>query len=190
LAGAAVSRIFDPAVGGGDHSCPACRITYAIPFVHPTLGPVCPACLTAVPRRKHKPRRRATADEPKGEDRRFRADHPGTPLGKGYPSGSTLRMDGESHRQAWMRLLRADPCAYCGALPSGTVDHIVAKSEPSRVLYGRNSWLNLTGCCPACNTNKATRSLLTFLHKRAANRPSGRANIVRSTKATREELAA
>ena len=89
---------------------------------------------------------------------------PGHPLGSGYPSGSPLRFDGETHRGAWMRLLRADPCAYCempGA--AGTLDHIEPRSRPARAPGGAHCWTNYTGACPRCNSAKAQRPLLLFL---------------------------
>lgn len=62
--------------------------------------------------------------------------------------------------EPWKTVLRRDPCAYCGAYPCRTVDHIVpvyagaAKSAPVR---------NATGACRACNKAKGHRSLLEFL---------------------------
>ncbi len=109
------------------------------------------------------------------ELRRYRSDHPGHPLGPGAPLGVTLRLDGESHRQAWMRLLRADPCAYCGRslaeLPveQRTVDHIVPQDPlaSTPALGGKYSWLNLTASCSACNGSKGNQSVITFLRLRA-----------------------
>ncbi len=83
----------------------------------------------------------------------FLRDDAGTPLGPGMPSGAPLRLDtpdgactpdgafstpictggtptgGDRHYDAWLRLLRADPCAYCGG-PGGTVDHVEPRSRP------------------------------------------------------------
>lgn len=115
----------------------------------------------------------------------FTEDHPGHPLGVAMPTGSTLREDGESHREAWMRILRADPCVYCGemvhynqqteqwGLGGGTVDHVVPR-DPT-VLTTRTcaigqplfsskwSWINLAGACERCNGSKASRPLLWFM---------------------------
>jgi hypothetical protein len=88
------------------------------------------------------------------------ADQPGHPLGVGVPLGATLRMDGESHSNAWRRILRSDPCAYCGAPISGTVDHV----EPRHTRRnGVERWINLVGACSRCNGSKAAKPLLLFL---------------------------
>lgn len=94
-------------------------------------------------------------------------DDGGTPLGVGMPSGAPLRLDGERHYDGWLRLVRADPCAYCGDTPSGTVDHVEPRSRAARGLGGAHSWLNVVGACPACNGLKADRPLLRFLGTRA-----------------------
>lgn len=109
--------------------------------------------------------------------RPFLADHPGTPLGRGFPSGLTLREDGESHRAAWMRIIRADPCSYCGG-PGGSLDHLEARSRVPRTGAGAHGclsrldqgglhvWLNYAGACPSCNSGKSDRSLLDALYRR------------------------
>jgi hypothetical protein len=103
------------------------------------------------------------------------------------PMGATLREDGESHRQAWMRMLRYDPCAYCGRVPeiieelfdgqlryrvTGTVDHIIPKSitDPHRYAGGAHCWANYTGCCPNCNSTKSDKHMLLFLASRVGAR--------------------
>jgi hypothetical protein len=106
--------------------------------------------------------------------RRFLSDHPGTPLGHGYPLGRTLREDGESHREAWMRILRSDPCGFCGESPAGTLDHIEPRAFPARGLGGLHSHLNYSAACEACNSRKAARSLLTFLRVRITSAPRPR----------------
>ena len=89
---------------------------------------------------------------------------PGHPLGRGYPGGSPLREDGETHRTAWMRLLRADPCAYCDSPgPAETVDHIEPRSRPARAPDGAHCWTNYTGACARCNAGKAAKPLLAYL---------------------------
>lgn len=90
-------------------------------------------------------------------------DHPGYPLGVGMPLGETMRKDGESHRSAWMRITRADPCSYCGG-EAGTVDHIVPQARRVR---GLHNWTNYTGACQSCNKSKADSSLLSMLLRRA-----------------------
>ena len=92
---------------------------------------------------------------------------PGHPLGRGYPGGSPLREDGETHRAAWMRLLRGDPCAYCDRPgPGGTVDHVEPRCRPARSPGGAHCWTNYTGACARCNTLKADKPLLLFLAAR------------------------
>lgn len=54
-------------------------------------------------------------------------------------------------------ILRADPCAYCGA-PASVIDHIVPLAGG-----GAHDVLNLTGACRSCNARKRTRQLLHFL---------------------------
>lgn len=98
---------------------------------------------------------------------RFLGDAPGQPLGRGYPAGATFRTDGESHSDAWRRLLRLDSCAYCGG-PGGTVDHVVPRASGLRSV---ESWVNLVGACSACNSSKRDDSLLLFLLKRRASEP-------------------
>lgn len=93
-------------------------------------------------------------------------DDAGTPLGIGMPSGRPLREDGERHYDAWQRLLRLDPCAYCGRGPSRTVDHIEPRSRPTRGLGGAHSWTNLVGACARCNGAKRDRDLLAYLRAR------------------------
>lgn len=104
-------------------------------------------------------------------------DHPGSPLGRGMPSGSPLRRDGESHREAWMRLVRGDPCSFCGRFPfpcrhhgEGTIDHIDHKRGPT-VLYGLHTWLNFTAACPTCNGSKDSEKLLLWLARRPVRVP-------------------
>lgn len=103
--------------------------------------------------------------------RRWLSDTPGHPLGRGMPMGHTLREDGESHLQAWARIVRSDPCGFCGD-DGGTVDHVVPRNPLVAVpLGGKWSWLNYSSCCPACNERKGSLSLLWFLWVRAASRP-------------------
>lgn len=79
----------------------------------------------------------------------------------------------------WRRVIRRDPCSYCGrrmvplnhkidnaALSDRharrpTLDHIVP-----RVAGGPNSWMNLTGACHSCNAAKGSLDLLAFLLSR------------------------
>lgn len=91
-------------------------------------------------------------------------DDPGTPLGS---SGRTMREDGDSHREAWARVIRRDPCTYCGG-PGGTLDHIEPRARRARGVGGVHSWLNFTGACGTCNSSKGARGMLGYLWDRAA----------------------
>jgi 5-methylcytosine-specific restriction endonuclease McrA len=97
----------------------------------------------------------------------YERDDPGNPLGRGYPLGRTLRQDGESHRDAWARIVRQDPCSYCGR-EAGTVDHVEPSRgpRPARGIGGAHVWLNLVGACEACNASKSDAQLLHFLGRR------------------------
>lgn len=95
----------------------------------------------------------------------FLRDDGGTPLGRGYPSGRALRRDGERHYDAWLRMLRADPCAYCGG-PGGTVDHVDPRSRSARGLGTAHGWINTVGACAPCNGRKGDRPLLLWLAAR------------------------
>lgn len=95
----------------------------------------------------------------------FLRDDAGSPLGHGYPSGSPLRQDGEAHREAWMRILRADPCSYCSR-PGGTVDHVEPQSRPARGLGGGHTWANYAGACESCNSKKGSKPLLRWMLSR------------------------
>lgn len=117
-------------------------------------------------------------DELKHEYRRYLSDHPGHPLGPGMPLGRALRIDwfnwrtqswrGESHYEWWQRLLRLDPCAYCGR-EGGTVDHIEPRTPliDYRGISGSpHSWTNLTGACDRCNSSKGHKNLLLWFRSR------------------------
>lgn len=52
----------------------------------------------------------------------------------------------------WAKVLRLDPCAYCG-LPSVAVDHIT----PHKFDVDRDTPENLTGACNSCNGLKGDR---------------------------------
>lgn len=87
----------------------------------------------------------------------------------------------------YVKVLRKDPCCYCGMPPKvlkihgkkgpsgpvSTVDHIYPYRR-SRVRTGDNKlpetgfskkhWSNLTAACASCNSRKGTESVLLFLH--------------------------
>lgn len=60
---------------------------------------------------------------------------------------------------AYRRVLRQDPCAYCGDRPAQGIDHI----EPAARVVDRKDWTNLTGCCKRCNETKRDLPLLVAL---------------------------
>jgi hypothetical protein len=62
--------------------------------------------------------------------------------------------------EAYIRVLGADPCAYCGG-PADTLDHIDALAAG-----GNHVWDKLTAACRVCNSAKHTASLLTLLLRR------------------------
>lgn len=107
--------------------------------------------------------RRARAGEAELD---FLRSDPGYPLGRGYPPGRSLRADGESHREAWMRVLRADPCSFCGRA-GGTLDHIEPRSGRARGIGSVHSWVNYAGACESCNGGKGARSMLDYLRRRS-----------------------
>lgn len=59
--------------------------------------------------------------------------------------------------------LRAEACAYCGLMPAGGIDHILALSRG-----GSNTLDNVAPCCVACNKAKGARDVDEFLSARAA----------------------
>jgi hypothetical protein len=114
--------------------------------------------------------RRAASGPPLAPRDAFAEDHPGHPLGPGYPTGRPLRDEGQSHRQAWAAIVRRDPCAYCGE-EAGTVDHIEPQAHAARGLGGVHSWVNFTGACESCNTGKSDMPLLEWLYRRRWSAP-------------------
>lgn len=65
------------------------------------------------------------------------------------------------NRGTYARMLRRDPCAYCGnafGRNERAIDHIHPRS-----LGGVNDWSNYTGACEFCNGLKLDDSLLEFL---------------------------
>ena len=99
----------------------------------------------------------------------FLRDDAGHPLGRGMPSGRPLRVDGQSHYEAWLSLMRRDPCSYCGG-PGGTVDHVDPRSRAPRGLGSAHGWINTVGACARCNGYKRDLRLLVFLQRRGERR--------------------
>lgn len=168
--------------------CSRCAALFRFAVEDRVWGLSCPICflpLTRATKKKYRRASRKTNPLPPMSDiyEEFIRSDPGNPLGHGMPLGRTLRKDGESHREAWMRTLRWDPCAYCCALPveilgplpqknkdgrvRGTLDHIEPQSRTARGIGGKHTWLNYVGACEHCNSKKAAVSLLEFLGRRA-----------------------
>lgn len=116
-------------------------------------------------RERSRVRKAATPSAGAGLDG-FVRDDPGNPLGVRMPMGSPLREDGESHLEAWARIVRMDPCAFCGEVGVGTLDHIEPRSRSARGLGGSHSWLNYAGACERCNGSKRDLPLLVFMARR------------------------
>lgn len=79
---------------------------------------------------------------------------------------SRARRKGTPTTQAgrdYCRILAHDPCAYCGETNPVEFDHITPLMRG-----GDGDWTNFTPACRSCNARKATRSLLLYLHERAA----------------------
>ena len=115
----------------------------------------------------------------------FLRDDAGSPLGAGMPSGGPLRADGQSHYEAWLALVRRDPCAYCGAGWSGTVDHVEPRSRSARGVGTVHSWVNTVGACARCNGSKRDSMLLAFLHRRRWNGAGGPVRVHRRAASVR-----
>jgi hypothetical protein len=165
-------------------SCGVCGDVSA-PVRHPRLGVVCATCLSAKegrprpvpggdPRSARRRERKLARDDWQEVGNDWTASHPGYPLGRGMPSGTSLRYDEESHREAWKRIVRGDPCAYCGLLPfpcrfhpgdAGTVDHIDPQAG-ARPAHGLHSWTNYTGSCARCNNSKDATPMLLWIARR------------------------
>lgn len=148
--------------------CSQCA-AYTSGRAHKTLGRVCSLCFMPFQRPKPKPKPKQKAAPHTRRNEAFVTSHAGYPLGPGYPSGAPLREDGESHRAAWYRTLRADPCSYC-AKGGGTIDHVDPQSG-QRPLYGLHSWLNVTGACSSCNRSKDANKLVLWLAARPIPAP-------------------
>lgn len=82
------------------------------------------------------------------------------------------------------RVLRADPCAFCGET-AGTLDHIRSQSAEN----GPTHWTNLTGACPACNLDKGADTLLGFLLRRCGLLDDGRTNAKKGPKPSKRQKA-
>lgn len=80
--------------------------------------------------------------------REYQRSHPRPRAGQKHIAEDSVEM---------VRVLRRDPCAYCGG-PGTEIDHITPVSSG-----GENEWWNFTAACGRCNRSKNARPLLTFL---------------------------
>lgn len=67
-------------------------------------------------------------------------------------------------RKKWTAILRKDPCAWCGAHRSGTVDHVEPRAKGGPKSHRSD---NSSGACARCNQDRGPASLLAFLAYRA-----------------------
>jgi 5-methylcytosine-specific restriction endonuclease McrA len=58
----------------------------------------------------------------------------------------------------WLRIIRKDPCSYCGSYENPQFDHVVPITA-----HGGLGWENLAAACKSCNSSKQARPLLLWL---------------------------
>lgn len=61
-------------------------------------------------------------------------------------------------RTYYSKILKKDPCIFCGRVTKMTVEHIHPRASG-----GSNHWANLGASCATCNGDKSDYSLLGFL---------------------------
>ena len=71
--------------------------------------------------------------------------------------GDILAMPALGDEVRYRKVLRRDPCAYCGGA-SEALDHIEPKSSG-----GEDEWTNRVGVCTRCNSYKGTLPVLLAL---------------------------
>ncbi len=74
--------------------------------------------------------------------------------------GRLRRVRNDPETATYVKILRLDPCSYCGD-PHEHVDHVIPVFSG-----GENHWTNFTSACATCNQAKSTEPLLIFLLKR------------------------
>ena len=79
----------------------------------------------------------------------------------------TFAMNRRGYTPKYARILRQDPCVYCGG-PGGTIEHIKPRSLFSVVTSAnqgesKDHWTNLASSCYKCNQDRGKRGLLIFL---------------------------
>jgi hypothetical protein len=76
-------------------------------------------------------------------------------------AGGLMRL-GEPFARWWRRVLRKDPCSWCGKPASKqgvcTLEHIEPRSHG-----GADDVTNLVEACPPCNSQRGAETLLFFL---------------------------
>lgn len=77
----------------------------------------------------------------------------------GFTSGcpACAFIDRTARPCGWRRVVRLDPCAFCGSRPANGLDHI----DPR--VSDRNDPGNWTGCCKRCNETKRDLPLVLVL---------------------------
>lgn len=58
----------------------------------------------------------------------------------------------------WLKIIRRDPCSYCGSYDNPQVDHVVPITAG-----GGLEWDNLACACKSCNSSKHAKPLLAWL---------------------------
>lgn len=72
------------------------------------------------------------------------------------------------HRTAWPKIVKRDPCIYCGNIPKPldrSREHIIPQS-----LGGENTWDNVVGACQKCNQSRDKVPFVIYLIKLHAKR--------------------
>lgn len=80
------------------------------------------------------------------------------------------RITNTRRTKSYAAILRRDPCSYCNAPVSGTVDHILPLYPNNGSAAPGRNWENLTGACVACNRQKNVIKLIQFLLARRRNK--------------------
>lgn len=67
------------------------------------------------------------------------------------------------NKRVWKKIIRRDPCSYCGKpatkIYPSTADHIIPRSS----LIEECNWENFVPACSACNNKKADKPFLEFI---------------------------
>ena len=79
---------------------------------------------------------------------------------------AVLTFESRRQKSAWKRIIRKDPCCYCGAPPSknpveNTVEHLIPRSQ----LTEECNWDILAGACFSCNNGRGDMPFLKYIVK-------------------------